>query len=97
MPGSNNPHNQYLLFTAQLGVVGLILFLGLFATMALQNTRIADQSMRRISWGIWIALVAGNLSNSFFLDHAEGLFAAWAIGWATFREAKVSVSSGTGR
>jgi O-antigen ligase len=88
MPGSNNPHNQYLLFTAQLGVVGLILFVGLFATMALQNTRIADRSMRQISWGIWIALVVGNLSNSFFLDHAEGLFAAWAIGWATFRETK---------
>lgn len=86
MPVTGNPHNQYLLFTAQLGISGLILFLALFATMALQNTRIVDQSMRHIAWGIWIAMVVGNLSNSFFLDHTEGLFAAWAIGWATFKK-----------
>jgi O-antigen ligase len=88
MPGSNNPHNQYLLFTAQLGIGGLILFLALLASMAQQNARIENPSIRHIAWGIWIAIVAGNLSNSFSLDHAEGLFAAWAIGWATFSTAK---------
>jgi O-antigen ligase len=92
MPGSNNPHNQYLLFTAQLGVGGLILFLALFATMALQNTRIANLSMRHIAWGVWIAMIAGNCFNSFCLNHTEGLFAAWAIGWATFKESKISAS-----
>ena len=84
MPGSNNPHNQYLLFTAQLGVGGLILFVGLLAVMARQIISVADRPSRQLAWGIWIALVVGNLANSFFLDHAEGLFAAWAIGWATF-------------
>ena len=84
MPGSNNPHNQYLLFTAQLGPLGLILFLGLLATMAKQIAAIADLSSRQLAWGIWIAMVVGNLANSFFLDHTEGVFAAWAIGWVTF-------------
>ena len=84
MPGSKNPHSQYLLFTAQLGVGGLILFVGLLAVMAKQIISVADLPSRQLAWGIWIALVVGNLANSFFLDHAEGLFAAWAIGWATF-------------
>lgn len=88
MPGSNNPHNQYLLFTAQLGPLGLILFVALLAVMAKQVNAIADLPSRQIAWGIWIALVVGNLANSFWLDHAEGLFAAWAIGWATFHDKK---------
>ncbi len=85
MPTSNNPHNQYLLFTAQLGMMGLILFVGLLGVMAKQIVLITDPSSRQLAWGIWIALVVGNLFNSFFLDHAEGLFAAWAIGMATHK------------
>lgn len=77
---SNNPHNQYLLITAQLGIVGLCLMLFLF----FQQWRIAawlpsifEQEMAR---GMLLTIMSGSLLNSLLLDHAEGLFFAWMSG-----------------
>ena len=76
---SNNPHNQYLLTAAQLGVPGLILLLGIFVTLW-QTTRRLPLAEQMLARGLVLAYAVGNLFNSFLLDHAEKLFFAWAIG-----------------
>ena len=87
---SNNPHNQYLLMTAQLGIVGLGLMLYLF----LQQWRTAvwlpslfEQEMAR---GMLLTIMAGSLFNSLLLDHAEAMFFAWMSGvlFAGYRVAR---------
>lgn len=76
---SNNPHNQYLLTTAQLGVPGLILLLAMFVILWRTARRLppAEQLLAR---GLVLAYLVGNLFNSFLLDHTEKLLFAWAIG-----------------
>jgi O-antigen ligase len=76
---SSNPHNQYLLTTAQLGIPGLILLLAMFVVLwrTAQRLPLVEQMMAR---GLVLAYLIGNLFNSFLLDHAEKLLFAWAIG-----------------
>lgn len=77
---SNNPHNQYLLITVQLGLVGLLLLLYLFV----QQWRAAawlpttfEQDMAR---GVLLTIMSGSLMNSLLLDHTEAMFFAWMSG-----------------
>ena len=80
MAPSNNPHNQFLLITAQLGMVGLGLLLHLFFQQwrtAAFLPSVFEQDMAR---GVLLTIVAGSLLNSFLLDHAEGMFFAWMTG-----------------
>lgn len=76
---SNNPHNQYLLTTAQLGLPGLVLLLAMFVVLwrTARRLPLAEQVLAR---GLVLAYLVGNLFNSFLLDHAEKLFFAWAVG-----------------
>ena len=76
---SNNPHNQYLLTTAQLGIPGLVVLLALFVTLWRVASRLspAEQLLAR---GLLLAYGVGNLFNSFMLDHTEKVLFAWAIG-----------------
>ena len=77
---SNNPHNQYLLITVQLGIVGLLLLLYLFVqqwrTAAWLPTAF-EQDMAR---GVLLTIMSGSLLNSPLLDHAEAMFFAWMSG-----------------
>ena len=77
---SNNPHNQYLLITVQLGIVGLLLLLYLFVqqwrTAAWLPTAF-EQDMAR---GVLLTIMSGSLLNSLLLDHAEAMFFAWMSG-----------------
>jgi len=77
---SNNPHNQYLLITAQLGLMGLMLLLYLFWQhwrAAAWLPTVFEQDMAR---GVLLTIMSGSLLNSFLLDHAEGMFFAWMSG-----------------
>lgn len=76
---SNNPHNQYLLVTAQYGFVGLVILLGLYATVAWQAARQASP-FSILAIGVLLAYVVGNLFNSFMLDFSERVFFAWGMG-----------------
>lgn len=73
----NNPHNQYLLFTLQTGIVGLsvyFVYLGaLIKSIALKSTA---------AMAFLAAYVVGNLFNSFHFDMSEGVL--FAIGVAVF-------------
>ena len=76
---SNNPHNQYLLTTAQLGVLGLGALLAMFGVMWWQARRL-DAEERIAARALVLAIAVGCTFNSFLIDHAEGLLFAWMAG-----------------
>jgi O-antigen ligase len=84
-----NPHNQYLLFLCQIGIVGLLAFLYLNYVIWKESARLVPH------WRIWVrALILGyaaaNLFNSMLLDVAEGIFfsASLAIAFAALLDGK---------
>jgi len=79
MAPSNNPHNQYLLITAQLGVVGLAALIALYAVYWRGAGRLTPP-FGEIARGLLLAMLVGNLFNSFMLDFTERLFFAWLSG-----------------
>lgn len=76
---SNNPHNQYLLTTSQLGLPGLILLLAIFVALW-RSARQLPLPQQVLARGLVLAYLVGNLFNSFLLDHTENLLFSWAIG-----------------
>ena len=80
MAPSNNPHNQFLLFWAQIGLVGLISFL-FFLWSAWQTAALLPTpSEKLLARGLLITIITGCIFNSLLLDHTEGLFFAWFCG-----------------
>lgn len=80
MAPSNNPHNQYLLITAQLGVLGLALLLYLFFTQWRMAGLLPSALEKNLAQGMLLTIASGSMFNSLLLDHAEGLFFAWMSG-----------------
>lgn len=78
MAPSNNPHNQYLLTTAQFGLPGLALLLLLYGTIWRSSRQLPDH-LRHIARGVLLAYLVGNLFNSFMLDFSERMFFAWIM------------------
>jgi O-antigen ligase len=79
MAPSNNPHNQYLLTSAQFGLLGMVALISLFATLLWQARYLAPP-YRQIAYGVLFAFLIGNTFNSFMLDFTERLFFAWICG-----------------
>jgi O-antigen ligase len=79
---THNPHNQYLLFGAQLGLMGLAAFLWLLWTLWRHSRLIASGLERAAAQGLFATALVGSAVNSFLLDHTEGLFFAWLAGLA---------------
>lgn len=77
MPAILNPHNEYLLIAAQLGAIGLALFLHLLWRQWRLAPRLAAPLETHLARGLVIAFALGCLFNSFLLDHTEGLLYAW--------------------
>jgi O-antigen ligase len=78
-PPSKNPHNQYLLVTGQLGVIGLAAFVGLLVLAwrgAVRLPTVPEQDMAR---GLVLAMATGCLFNSLLLDHTEGMLFCWLL------------------
>ncbi len=76
---SKNPHNQYLLITGQLGVIGLVAFVGLLVVAwrgAARLPTVPEQDMAR---GLVLAMASGCLFNSLLLDHTEGMLFCWLL------------------
>ena len=74
------PENQYLLTTVQLGAVGLVALLAMFAAQWRLATRLPMRADADCARGLVVAMVVGSLFNSFLLDHTEALFYAWLTG-----------------
>lgn len=70
---SINPHNQYLLFLTQIGLIGLLFFLWLNCVIWIEASKL------KRSWCLWVrgvilAYAVANLFNSMLLDFSEGIF-----------------------
>lgn len=77
---SNNPHNQFLLISAQLGLPGLAAFIYLLMAQWRTARNLPTEEERLLARGIVLTMIAGSLFNSMLLDHTEGLFYAWVSG-----------------
>lgn len=80
MATSNNPHNQFLLFWAQIGAVGLSVFIFFLWVAWRTASRLPTITETILARGLLITIVTGCLFNSLLLDHSEGLFFAWFCG-----------------
>lgn len=80
MVPTSNPHNQYLLVTAQVGIGGLVLLLALFAAQWHLSARLPSEWERHVARGLLLTIMVGSLFNSLLLDHSEGLLYGWASG-----------------
>jgi O-antigen ligase len=77
---TQNPHNEFLHITAQIGVAGLLILIAMF-WQQWRSARLLDTPMEQaLARGLVFTLVAGCMANSLLLDHAEGLFYAWLSG-----------------
>jgi O-antigen ligase len=76
----NNPHNQFLLFGAQIGVVGLSAFLYLLWLAWRVALLLPSPVEKMLARGLIITIATGCIFNSLLLDHTEGLFFAWFLG-----------------
>lgn len=79
MAPSDNPHNQYLLIAAQLGIVGLGFLIWVYALYWREAGQL-DPPFAEIARGLLLAMVIGNLFNSFMLDFTERTLFAWLSG-----------------
>jgi len=91
---SNNPHNQYLLITVQLGIVGLMLMLYLFFQQWRTAAWLPSMFEQDMARGMLLTIMSGSLLNSLLLDHAEAMFFAWMSGvlFAGYRSTKQAQS-----
>lgn len=76
---TDNPHNEFLFITEQVGIIGLIAFLGIFASHILyaRSLKIEDRFLLQ---AVMLAMASGCLFNSFLFDSHQGHFFAIVSG-----------------
>ena len=77
---TQNPHNEFLHITAQVGIAGLLVLIAMFWQQWRSAPSLATPMEQALARGLVFTMVAGCLFNSLLLDHAEGLFYAWLSG-----------------
>ena len=77
---TKNPHNEYLNWLVQLGLVGLSALLYLFVTHWRTALRLATPLERHLARGVLLAMAVGCFFNSWLMDHTEGLLYLWLTG-----------------
>jgi len=77
---TQNPHNEFLLMWAQLGIAGLAALVWLFWRQWRLAARLPTRLEQELAYGLVITMVIGCMLNSLLLDHTEGLFYAWLTG-----------------
>jgi O-antigen ligase len=77
---TQNPHNEFLLISAELGLAGLVILLWLFSRQWRLAGRLDTPLDSELARGLIVTIVIGCMLNSLLLDHTEGLFYAWLTG-----------------
>ena len=72
-----NPHNEYLMISNQLGILGLMLLIYIFYKQAVSIQMIGNKEQEYLAQGLVILIVIGCMGNSMILDSREGYF--WAF------------------
>lgn len=79
-PPTQNPHNEFLMITAQFGAVGCAVLLLLFGTQWWLAGRLPDRFAEGAARGLVLTIVVASALSSTLVDHAEGLFFAYMSG-----------------
>ena len=87
-----NPHNDYLMLGAQVGVAGIALLVALYVLLWLDAARLATRFDRDLLRGIVLTMAVAGIFNSVALDHAEGLLFAWVVALAYARGGALSTA-----
>jgi len=84
---TTNPHNDYALIAAQVGIPGFALLVALYVLAWHKARALGTRLERDLVRGVTLAIAAGGLVNSLLLDHVEGLLFAWFTGllYASYR------------
>jgi O-antigen ligase len=69
----DNPHNEYIFITFQVGVIGLFLFLMIFLLQFLASRSLPTQKGMLLQ-GVLVAMLSGSLMNSLLFDSQQGHF-----------------------
>jgi O-antigen ligase len=77
-----NPHNQYLLTFFELGIIGLLIFIGMLFKQWIfsNNFRFIEGQIGLYAKGLILTISIGSLFNSLLLDATEGKFYCILIG-----------------
>jgi O-antigen ligase len=68
---TQNPHNEFMMIGVQLGLFGLIPYLGFLATLIYYSQKLSDQD-KWLAEGLVMSLLITSLFNTPFFDHTEG-------------------------
>ncbi len=71
---TDNPHNQYLLTSVELGIAGALLLLALFAVQWVTAASLSGPLHPLLARGLVLTMATGSLFNSLLSDHTEALF-----------------------
>ena len=74
---SKNPHNEYILMSVQLGIIGLLALLYLFFIQTTSTRKINNIEHKYIAQGLVLLMIIGCMFNSLILDSRNGHF--WAF------------------
>lgn len=74
-----HPHNQYLLTSAELGIVGVLALFAMFGMLWWRFRQVGGNLHAELGQGAVLLMAIGCIFNSLLVDHAEGLFFAWVI------------------
>jgi O-antigen ligase len=77
---TRNPHNQYLLVMAQVGVIGLALLCWLFIRQWRAAEGLPEPGYRLLGRGLVLTIVIGCVFNALLIDHTEKLLYCWFTG-----------------
>jgi len=75
---SKNPHNEFLMIGVQLGLFGVLIYLGFLASQYYCAKKLPDKE-KWLAQGLLLSLIVTSLFNSPFLDHTEGHWFATMI------------------
>jgi O-antigen ligase len=91
---TENPHNEFFMIGVQLGIVGLLVYLGFLSSQYACAGKLPDQE-KWLAQGILLSLIITSLFNTPFLDHTEGHWFAIMIAlcFATLHQADDRIKS----
>lgn len=97
-PATKNPHNEYLMIGAQLGIPGVVLLLLLYGSIWRTAPKLGSRLERDLARGIALTMAISSMFNSVLMDHTEGLLFAWAMAllYASYSaDKKATAATGT--
>ena len=75
---TKNPHNEFLMIGVQLGLIGLLVYLGFLGSQFYCARKLPDQD-KWLAQGLLVSLLITSLFNTPFFDHTEGHWYAGMI------------------